>query len=115
MRIKSDPMPMLRIAAIARINEHFNRRSHELSHIDHAHGRKRHVAAAVRAGEPIDDAHPFVKEAEMRGLSLEDFAALVASKPDNISEREWKRQQAIHKIEQADTPSAIDDITRTIG
>jgi hypothetical protein len=106
---------MLRIVAVARVNEHFNRRSHELSHIDHAHGRKRHVAAAVRAGEPIDGAHPFFKEAEMRGLSLEDFAALIASKPDNISERELKRQQVIQQIEQADTPAALDAITRTVG
>jgi hypothetical protein len=108
-------MPMLRIAAVARINEHFNRRSHELSHIEHAHARKRHLAAAVMAGEKISDDHPFAQEAALRGVNVSDFAQTIANKPDTISHRELHRQQVLMKIESAPTPAELDIITSNIG
>jgi hypothetical protein len=115
LKIQFDPMPMMRIQAIARVNEHFNRRFHERAHIDHAHGRKRQVAAAVMAGEAIADDHPFVLEAAGRGMNKLDFAQVIANKPDNISKREWDRQQAIAKIETAEAPSDIETILSKIG
>jgi hypothetical protein len=114
-RTNPDPMPMLRIAAIARVNEHFNRRAHELAHIDHAHARKRAVAAAVMAGQAIVDDHPFLQEAAMRGINKTDFAQIVANKPDAIAHRELARQRAIHAIEAAATPAELDAIVSRIG
>jgi hypothetical protein len=114
-RTNPDPMPMLRLAAVARVNEHFNRRHHERAHLDHAHASKRAIAAAVMAGEPIADDHPFAAEAELRGLNLADFAQVVANKPDHAMARELERQQAIHAIEAAATPAELDSITARIG
>jgi Uri superfamily endonuclease len=115
MRLSIDPMPMMRLQAIARVNEHFNRRFHERAHIDHAHGRKRQIAVALMAGETIDPEHPFAKEAEMRGVNVSDFAQVIANKPCNISARELHRQQAIAAIEAAVTPAELDEITSKIG
>lgn len=114
-RLNLDPMPMLRVSAVAYVNEHFNRRFHERAHIDHAHGRKRQIAAAVMAGEVLDPDHPFAVEAKMRGVNLLDFAQMIANKPCNISARELQRQQALAAIDQADTPAALDYITSKIG
>jgi hypothetical protein len=109
------PMPLLKVAAIARVNEHFNRRAHELMHIDHAHAGKRRVAAAIMAGEPISEDHPFVQEASLREMNVSDFAQVIVNKPDNIARRELQRQQAIMKIESATTPDDLDAITSNIG
>jgi hypothetical protein len=114
-RTNPDPMPMLRVAAIARVNEHYNRRANELAHIDHAHMRKRHIAAAVMAGEAINDDHPFVLEATDRKLNVTDFAQIIANKPDAIAHRELERQRAIISIEAAATPAELDAIVSRIG
>lgn len=115
MAMKYDPMPMLRMTAIARVNEHFNRRAGELMHIDHAHARKRHVAAAVMAGEAISEDHPFVLEACDRKVNISDFAQMIANKPDAIAHRELHRQRVIAKIDSAETSSELDAITSKIG
>jgi hypothetical protein len=115
VKLTLDPMPSLRMAAIARINEHFNRRYHDRAHLDHAHGRKRQIAAAVMAGEAITEDHPFAQEAALRGINLSDFAQVIANKPDNISQRELQRQQIIMQIEGAATPAELDAITNSIG
>lgn len=114
-RTNPDSMPIRRIAAVAQVNEHFNRRFHERAHIDHAHGRKRQIATAIMAGDIPDEDHPFAAEAKMRGVNLLDFAQMIANKPCNISARELARQQALVAIEQADTPEALNDITSKIG
>lgn len=114
-RTNPDPMPMLRMAAVARVNEHFNRRAGELMHIDHAHMRKRHIAAAVMSGEAIGADHPFAQEAVMRGINVSDFAQMIANKQDAVLHRELHRQRVIASIEQATTPAELDAITSKIG
>lgn len=110
-----DLMPLLRISVIARINEHFNRRAVELSHIDHAHARKRQIAVALMAGERISNDHQFAVEAVDRKMNLSDFAQMIANKPDDISHRELLRQRTIAQIESAETPADLDAITNKIG
>lgn len=115
MKIIADPMPMLRVQAIARVNEQFNRKFMERAGIDHAHGRKRQIAAAVMAGEPIADDHPFIVEAKRRGMETLDFAQMIANKPCSISAREGVRQETIAAIEAAATPAELEAITSKIG
>lgn len=114
MKLIADVMPMVRSAAEFRLNEHFNRiASHEI-HRDQAHRQKREVAGRVLAGEVLPDDHPFAAEAALRSMSVQDFAAAVAAKPDNVQAREIARQRLMLRIADANTPADIDAVLANI-
>lgn len=105
MKLTIDPMPALRAVAVIKINAQFNTQAQP--HIDAAHAEKRKVAAA---GSPYPDW--FVAEAELRGISAADLAALIASKPDGIGAREIERQRRLAAIDAAKTPAELDAIVK---
>ncbi|ETR75922.1 hypothetical protein X566_20210 [Afipia sp. P52-10] len=112
--MKIDPMPALRVSATLKINADFNRRASETLHRDHAYRRKREVANAVLRGEQLEPKHAFAREAEMRGVTLIDLAAIVAAKPDAIDEREARRQELLIAIDQAATPDELAAILKKL-
>lgn len=109
MRLNLDPMPAIKAAAVKTINEHFS----AVSLRDMAHKWKRDTAASVLAGEVAPD--EFAAEAELRGMSVSDFAALVASKPDALAARELARQTALLRIDACRTPTEIDAVKNSIS
>lgn len=113
--MKLDPMPMLRVSATLKINERFNAIAATNLHRDHAYRRKREVANAVMRSESLDAAHPFAREARMRGISVRELADVVAAKADTIDQREGERQRLLLEIEAATTPDAITAILATIS
>lgn len=110
MRFNLDPMPPLKAAATKAVNEHFNTLATQNAHRSAAHAEKRRVADA---GSPYPDW--FATEADLRGLSVEDFAAVIADKPDATGERELARQTALLRIEAATTPAEIDAVKSSLS
>jgi hypothetical protein len=98
-----DPMPVLREAKKDRVNAAFNDWAASTAHVDHAHAQKREWASAR---DPRLQA-----EADLRGMSLDDLAALILSKPDELAAREAQRVAIMVKIDQATTPAELEAIT----
>lgn len=111
IKIVMDPMPKRRAEAKDEINSHFNGIAAGNAHRFKAHIRKWEVAALVLdQGATIPDGHPFAQEAALRGLSVTDFAKLIASKPHAIDANELHRQKTLIAVEAAATPADIDRI-----
>jgi hypothetical protein len=101
MKLTIDPMPALRAARKERVNAAFN--STAQSHVEQAHAIKRQWAVCNDARlEP---------EAQLRGITVAELAALIRSKPDAFAERELRRQQIMLAIDAAQTPQELDAIT----
>jgi hypothetical protein len=98
-----DPMPALREAKKERVNAAFNDWAASTAHVDQAHAQKREWASAR---DPRLQA-----EADLRGMTLEQLAALILSKPDELAAREAKRVAIMVKIDQAATPAELETIT----
>jgi hypothetical protein len=98
-----DPMPALREAKKERVNAAFNDWAASTAHLDQAHAQKREWASAR---DPRLQA-----EAELRGMTLDELAALILSKPDNLAAREAKRIAIMVKIDRATTPAELEAIT----
>ena len=110
MRLNLDPMPALRKAAVDKINEHYLGRLGGGLPWTTAHRRKAEHARAALAG---DIAPTFVAEAELRGMTVGDFAHLVlakAAKDDGWDAAELERQRALLAVDAAQTPAEIDAI-----
>jgi hypothetical protein len=98
-----DPMPALREAKKERVNAAFNEWAASTAHVDQAHAQKREWA---KARDPRLQA-----EADLRGMTLDDLAALILSKPDELAAREAKRIAIMVKIDKATTPAELEAIT----
>jgi hypothetical protein len=103
MRITVDPMPHLRERARWRVDAQFNAQA--MPHRDAARAAKRAAAKRVLAGESeasLDE------EAALRAVTALELAALILSKPDELQEREIKRQRLLKAIADAATPAGLD-------
>jgi hypothetical protein len=98
-----DPMPVLREAKKERVNAAFNDWAASTAHVDQAHAQKREWASAR---DPRLQA-----EADLRGMTLDQLAALILSKPDELAAREAKRIAVMLKIDRATTPAELEAIT----
>jgi hypothetical protein len=98
-------MVALREAATRAINEKYNAIAASNIHRDASHSWKRVTAASVNAGgiAPAE----FSAEADMLSMSVEDFAALIASKPNAAAQRELERQRELRAIAAATTPDEL--------
>lgn len=105
MRIVADPMPALRAAAVAKVNERYNYLATRDVHRDAAHAWKRTAAASVLAGN--DAPAEFAAEAMMLDLSAKAFAELIASKPNASAQRELDRQTELRAIAAATRPDQL--------
>jgi hypothetical protein len=98
-----DPMPVLRQAKKDRVNAAFNDVAARSAHVEQAHAQKREWASArdprLRA------------EADLRGMTLDEFAALILTKPDELAEREARRVAIMVKIDKATTPAELEVIS----
>jgi hypothetical protein len=103
VRATFDPMPALREAKKERVNAAFNDWAASTAHVDQAHVQKREWASAR---DPRLQA-----EAELRGMSLDDLAALILSKTDELAAREAKRIAIMMKIDKATTPADLETIS----
>jgi hypothetical protein len=105
MRISVDPMPALRVAAVAKVNERYNYLATQNIHRDAAHAHKRTVAAAVIAGvaPPIE----FADEAALRNVSPLALAQDIASRPNEAAQRELARQTEMLAIATATRPDQL--------
>jgi aminopeptidase N len=104
MKIAIDDMPKRRANAVAEVNRVFNELALQNAHRDQAHDRKREIASQIANVTPPE---AFAVEAEMRGISVEDLAALILSKFDARDMRELERQKLLSRIEAAKTPGPI--------
>lgn len=97
-----DPMPSLRKAKVDQINKAFSAIAALSLHQDQAHAQKREWAAT------LDDR--LKPESDLRGTTVADLAALILTKPDDIAEREARRQRLLAAIAAAKTPTELDAI-----
>lgn len=105
MRIVVDPMPALRAAAVAKVNERYNWLASQNLHRDAAHAHKRAVANSVVNGtEPPAE---FADEAALRSITSRAFAEIVTSKPNEAAQRELARQTELLAIEAATHPDQL--------
>lgn len=110
MKLILDPMPALRAKAVDEINMHFARRFAGMKHTVHL--RKAEQARQALTGTI---APAFAAEADLRGMSIADFAHLVlakAAEDDGWDATELERQRALLAVEAAQTPGEIDDIVK---
>lgn len=113
MKLQIDPMPALRASATERLNAHYANRVVVSAQRALAHRRKAEQAAAVVGGKSAPAA--FASEAELRGMNVTDFAALVLSKSadsDALDALELERQRRLLAIEAAATPAGLDDVMK---
>lgn len=112
MKIEIDPMKFLRLRAKAMINKSINAEANGRTHIEAAHRAKRRQAETVLSGGPATV--EFAGEAELRGISIEEFAQMIVAKPDELAERELDRQRALIAVDAAtsryDIERAMDDV-----
>lgn len=101
MKLMIDPMPAKRQARKDKVNAAFNALA--ASHVAQAHAAKR------RWAETLDER--LKPEADLRGITLEELAALILSKPDVFAERELERQKIMMAIEATQTPDELDNLS----
>ncbi len=100
MRMNLDYKSDRRAALKAEVNAAFNAKAQ--SHVAMAHAQKRAWAATQDAR--------LQPEAELRGISVAELAALILSKPDEVAERELQRQRIMLHIDAATTSAELDAI-----
>ncbi len=114
MRVSLDPFPDRKRAAIARVNAHFVALGASVAMQESAWNRKRDIAR--RHGN--DRTYDFDAEARLRGLSSDELADLILSKPDPAAladARELQRQTALLAIDAAKTPAELDTVLAELG
>ncbi|NEV75646.1 hypothetical protein DYI24_01120 [Rhodopseudomonas sp. BR0C11] len=107
-----DPMPALREDAKAKVTRFFNREAAAMTHQDAAYAAKRAAAARMQVGEASEQ---LVAEAALRGISAEDLAREILSKPDTVAEREHRRQTVLAAIRSAATPQQLKQVMAIYG
>lgn len=108
-----DPMTDRRAAAKAEVNREFAALADREAPLEKVYLRKRQLAQAILDGGSLPADHPFAQEALLRGLSPEQFARDIVSKPDaalNADRRELMRQSILIKVDAARTPGEIAEI-----
>lgn len=95
-------MPAMRATKIDQVNAACNDMALQNAHRDVAHAQKRQWAAT-------NDAR-LQPEADLRGLTVEELAALILSKPDEPAARELRRQTKLAAIAASKTPAELDAI-----
>ncbi|WP_454629508.1 hypothetical protein [Bradyrhizobium cenepequi] len=95
--ISVDPMPALRAARKAAVNDNFN--AANASHVEQAHLQKRLWA------QTLDDR--LKPEADLRGITVAELAAIILAKPDTFAARELVRQSIMIQIDAATTPAEL--------
>lgn len=98
--MRLDYMSKRRAELKAAVNAAFNTTAQ--SHVAMAHAQK-------RAWAETQDAR-LQAEADLRGISIADFAALILSNPDTVAERELQRQRIMMHIDAATTSAELDAI-----
>jgi len=114
MRVALDPFPDRKTAAVAAVNQYFAGVAAAAAMQEAAWTRKRDIARRASS----DRTQNFESEATLRGLSSDEFAALVLSKPDPAQlagARELRRQTALLAIDAAKTPAELDAIIANLG
>jgi hypothetical protein len=97
-----DPMPLLRQAMKDRVDAAFNAEAARLYHVEQAHAQKRKWA---------ETRDPRLKaEADLRSKTVDELAAEILEKPDELAERELKRVAIKLRIDAAKTPQEFDAI-----
>lgn len=110
--VNLNPLPRMRDRAVSQINSRY---SH--LYLTDAHRRLAHTKKAEQARDALsgDIAPTFAAEADLRGMSIADFAHLVLAKAaadDGWDHVELERQRALLAIDAAQTPAEIDDIVK---
>jgi hypothetical protein len=100
MKLKLDYMSDRRDALKAEVNAAFNATAQ--SHVAMAHAQK-------RAWAETQDAR-LQPEANLRGISVAELAALILSKPNDLAGRELQRQRIMMNIDAATTSAELDAI-----
>ncbi|MFH0299835.1 hypothetical protein AAFX91_21890 [Bradyrhizobium sp. 31Argb] len=100
MRMNLDYMSDRRVALKAEVNAAFNAAAQ--SHVAMAHAQKR-TWAETQDGR-------LQPEADLRGISVAELAALILSKPNDLAERELQRQRIMMNIDAAATSAELDAI-----
>lgn len=101
-------MPLFREAAKNKVDFHFNELAKSGLHRDAARQQKRLAAQRLLAGQDVTSLDV---EAAARGISPQQLAQLVLSKPDELQDREDNRQRLFAAIAAAKTPQELDAIT----
>lgn len=114
-KISLDPMPRLREVAEARVNSHFNASAAQNAQQDQEHRRKREIAQQVETDGAAMAPFAFAEEARLMGVSVEDLAALVLTKPDTVLERGLARRSVILLIRSATSPAALNLVLENAG
>lgn len=105
---------VLRAIASNKVNRAFSLEASQNAHKALAYPEKRASAEAVLSGGA--PSAEFVAEAALRGLSLEEMAQLVISKPvPTIAQRELDRQKLMFQIEASEDPSELEAIVAGVG
>jgi hypothetical protein len=97
MKLFIDPLPMAKAARKAAVNEAFNASS--TSHLDAAYAQKR-----IWAEQDREKLRP---EADLRGVTVDELAESILSKPDLLAVREMERQRFMKLIDEAKTTDEL--------
>jgi hypothetical protein len=109
VKITLDPMPQVRLVAKDRINQQFATKFQD-SYRHVVHARKREIAALVKAGqEPTAE---FIMEANIRMLTVQEFADIILSKISDLDKAELERQRLLSMI---DSASTIEELKTIVG
>lgn len=109
-KLMVDPVKAVRESTKEKVNTFFTRLATTDVHRDQVYMAKRVAAQNVLAG---GTAYPeWNTEAELRNMSLEDFAKLILSKDNAMNERELWRQRIMMSIEQAQSTEALVNILK---
>jgi len=114
MKLTLDPMPVLRDHAAHKVNQHFNALAHDNLHRDHAHAHKRLHAAAIMTLDEAPSAE-FKTEASLRGVSVDEFARNVLTKPNHAARRELSRQRLLLRVAAISIPAELELLTSDIA
>lgn len=108
MKIKADPVPAAKQRAESRVNVVFAANAQNIAHYN-----KRQTALAVLGG---GEASPeFAEAARIEGMSVADYAALIASKPDEMMQAENRRRSIVVAIRAATSVEEVADLLAANG
>jgi hypothetical protein len=107
-----DQMRIHRDEARDKIDRYFADQLKQQLHRDTIHELKRAAAERLIGGGQHD---LLDTEAQLRGMAPIDLAKLIVSKPNDLFDRENRRQKIFQMIEQAADPQALADILTTIS
>ncbi len=113
MKIKLTPMASgIKEAAEDQINNAVNQTALLNAQKDQEHKAKRDIANKIIDIDTGDVPQEFSDEANLMGLSLLDFAKLIAEKPDDVLERGLRRRADVLAVRNASSPGVIDEILK---